>query len=657
VSARSADGALGEVASLYGVQRRYRDGLGCMRTASDEAVTAVLAALGAELSDPQDAAAAAQARRREVWAQALDPVLVAWDGQPPVLDLRLPASAADGAAVGVVSSSQGEQLPFTVDLRRARIVRHSDVDGREHLECRVALPLPALPDGEHALELSAGGTEGRARLLSAPRACFIPAADRLLGVFLPLYALHSEWSLGIGDLGDLRRLAGFAAGHGATLVGTTPLCAGFNEGPGTPSPYLPVSRLAWNELSADLAASRDLAASTEARRLLSEPGVRDAARAMTAEPLVDYARAAALRRPILSALAASVEGRRSDALAAFLAERPEVEAYARFRAGREGGGEVAVRDHAYAQWLVDEQLGALGETGAGLYLDLPLGVHPEGFDAQAEAGSFVPGLSTGAPPDGLFAGGQDWGFAPLHPDRVRSDAYRYPAACVRHHMRHADALRVDHVMGLHRTFVIPAGHPATDGVYLNGHPEELYAVLSLESARHGTLVVGEDLGTVRAAVREAMARHRVQRTIVAAFEIRPDPANALPAPPREAVASLNTHDLPPFAAYLEAAPAETVEALTSFLRARGLLSGRAPAAPEVAVACLAHLAGTDVRAVLVNLEDLWGETRPQNVPGTGDEEPNWRRWARLGLEGIVAGDETGPALDRLARARQARRSA
>src|SRR5207302_10405457 len=104
----------------------------------------------------------------------------------------------------------------------ARIVGHAEVDGQEHLECRVALPLPALPDGEHTLELSTGGTEGHARLLSAPRACFIPAADRLLGVFLPLYALRSEWSLGIGDLGDLRRLAEFAAGHGATLVGTTP---------------------------------------------------------------------------------------------------------------------------------------------------------------------------------------------------------------------------------------------------------------------------------------------------------------------------------------------------------------------------------------------------------------------------------------------------
>ncbi len=391
MSARSGDGALGEAASLYGVQRRYRDGLGRMRTASDEAVTAVLAALGAELSNPKDVAAAARVRRREVWAQTLDPVLVAWDGQPPVLDLRLPASAADGAAVGVVSSDDDRQLAFTVDLRRARIVRHAQVDGREHLECRVALPLPALPDGEHLLELTAGGTEGRAQLLSAPRACFIPAADRLLGVFLPLYALHSEWSLGIGDLGDLRRLGEFVAGHGATLVGTTPLCAGFNEGPETPSPYLPVSRLAWNELYADLAASPDLAASTEARRLLSEPGVRDAARAMTAEPLVDYARAAALRRPILSALAASVEGRRADALAAFLAERPEVEAYARFRAAREGGGDVAVRDHAYAQWLIDEQLGALAETGAGLYLDLPLGVHPEGFDAQARGGLLRPG--------------------------------------------------------------------------------------------------------------------------------------------------------------------------------------------------------------------------------------------------------------------------
>jgi 4-alpha-glucanotransferase len=651
------DAGLVELSSLYGVQRRYRDGLGRMREAPDEAVLAVLTALGADLRSPKDAGAAAQARRRHVWSQPLDPVLVAWDGEPPVLDLRLPAALADEPATGVVTSEGGEQLPFTIDLRRARVVRRAQVDGREHVECRVPLRLPALPDGRHALELEAGATAARALVVSAPRACFIPAADRLLGVFLPLYALHSEWSLGIGDLGDLRRLAEVAAGHGATLVGTTPLCAGFNDGPGVPSPYLPVSRLAWNELYADLAASPELASSTEGRRLLSEPSVRDAARAMTAEPLVDYPRAAALRRPILSALATSVEGRRAERLAAFLAERPEVAAYARFRAEREGGGEAAARDHAYAQWLIDEQLGGLAEAGAGLYLDLPLGVDPDGFDAHAEPGAFAPGLSTGAPPDRLFSGGQDWGFAPLHPDRVRADGYRYPAACVRHHMRHADALRIDHVMGLHRTFVIPAGHPAADGVYLNGHPEELYAMLALESARHGTLVVGEDLGTVPAAVREAMARHRVQRTFVAAFELRTDAAAALPAPPHESAASLNTHDLPPFAAFLDSLPGDSLEALTTFLRARGLLQGRAPAAADVAVASLAFLAGTDARAVIVNLEDLWGETQRQNLPGTGDEQPNWCRRARLGLEAITGSDEVGPALDRLARARQARRSA
>jgi 4-alpha-glucanotransferase len=121
------------------------------------------------------------------------------------------------------------------------------------------------------------------------------------------------------------------------------------------------------------------------------------------------------------------------------------------------------------------------------------------------------------------------------------------------------------------------------------------------------------------------------------------------------VASLNTHDLPPFAAYLETAPAETADALAAFLRAGGLLSGRDPAPPDLAVACLAYLAAGDARAVLVNLEDLWGETRPQNVPGTGDEEPNWRRRAAMSLEAITTGAEAGPALDRLARARQARK--
>ncbi|HYG64560.1 MAG TPA: 4-alpha-glucanotransferase, partial [Thermoanaerobaculia bacterium] len=54
---------------------------------------------------------------------------------------------------------------------------------------------------------------------------------------------------------------------------------------------------------------------------------------------------------------------------------------------------------------------------------------------------------------------------------------------------------------------------------------------------------------------------------------------------------------------------------------------------------LRHLASSPARMVLVNLEDLWGETRPQNVPGTSNERPNWRRKARLSFEEFSSRDD------------------
>jgi 4-alpha-glucanotransferase len=257
-------------------------------------------------------------------------------------------------------------------------------------------------------------------------------------------------------------------------------------------------------------------------------------------------------------------------------------------------------------------------------------------------------------------GGQNWGFPPLHPEAMRERGYRYFRACVQHHLAHAGVLRIDHVMSLHRLYWIPHGVDAREGVYVRYPTDELYAVLCLESHRHQATIVGEDLGTVPRSVRAAMARHGLRGMYVGQFELHPSRDEPLrPVAPRVA-ASLNTHDMYPFAAFwsgldvpdrerlgvLEPPMAEGERhrrnavrwALLDYLRGTGEVGADVHGEAEaraVLAALLRRLSASSAGVVLVNLEDLWLETEPQNVPGTWRERPNWRRKARLSLEEIM----------------------
>jgi 4-alpha-glucanotransferase len=280
---------------------------------------------------------------------------------------------------------------------------------------------------------------------------------------------------------------------------------------------------------------------------------------------------------------------------------------------------------------------------------MPVGVHPGGYDTWRFRELFVDAVSVGAPPDGFFQGGQDWGLAPLHPHRLREHGHAYPIACVRALCRHAATARVDHVMGLHRTFWVPHGLPATEGVYV-GYPfEELYAVLCIESRRHGTQLVGEDLGTVPGGVRRTMAAHGVLRTFALQTQVDSE-ADPFAHVPSEAMVGMNTHDMPTFAEFWERdedADAHR-EALAAALARRGHAVSDGP---EALTACLVELARSEARAVIVGLEDMWWEHEPQNVPGTSTEHPNWRRRARYGVEELDRVPGLRARLETISRAR------
>jgi 4-alpha-glucanotransferase len=381
----------------------------------------------------------------------------------------------------------------------------------------------------------------------------------------------------------------------------------------------------------------------------------------------------AILEPMAQTLFSGSTPRRAE-FDAFLAERPHLEAYARFRADAAGvsaddarySGEVEY--HLYAQWAAETQLAAAaaaGRPGAGLYLDLPVGVHPSGFDPVWEPEAFVAGVHGGAPPDRFQPGGQDWAFPPLNPRGLRSQEYRYLIALLRHAMRQADAVRIDHVMNLHRLYWIPEGADATDGVYVHYPDAEMRAVVSLEASRSGTAVVGEDLGTVPAPVRTGMQHDGMLRSWV--FQFESTPKDPLPFPPGLGVASWGTHDLATFAGYWDELDIDERED-------RGDLDPREAAAerrerrdwrralcqrlsvptddPRAALnGCLDHLASSPATMVLVDLEDLWLERVPHNRPGTGTGYGNWERRSALSLDEMFADPRVQAALAHVDRRR------
>jgi 4-alpha-glucanotransferase len=383
---------------------------------------------------------------------------------------------------------------------------------------------------------------------------------------------------------------------------------------------------------------------------------------------VDYKKISLAKRRILEILARSffngTNAQRQQDYNRFIKDNPEVREYARFRAhtDRERRGwhdwKYSLSDsdldgehyHLYVQWLIQSQLRQVASHSdtidCFLYLDLPLGLHWNSFDTWKYPQLFVRGMSGGAPPDPVFTTGQNWSFQPLHPQAIREDGYRYVIAYIRNHFRFARLLRIDHVMGLHRLYWIPEGLTGERGIYVRYPAEEMYAILSLESHRAGAGVVGENLGVVPAEVNRSMATHDVRQLYVAQYETAVGSGGgALRNPPAGSVASLNTHDMFPFRAFIEGKDIDKRLQL-GFITAKEALRERRERrqvrkvfqktfGKDVLEGCIRFLERSKASIVLHNLEDLWGETRPQNIPSTTSEHANWRRRMRYSMERLL----------------------
>jgi 4-alpha-glucanotransferase len=688
------------LASLRPGERKQRS--------SPDAVLAVLKALGVPIDDADDARDAMRAVEQQRWQRTLEPIIVHWQGEQSSAMLRLTDKQRSQPVDAELMCEDGERLRWAFKSDDLAETRRHVVEGACYVHSRFALP-EDLPAGYHTLTVRIGNDQHTAKLIVAPPRATSIRDRNAWGAFIPLYALRSGRDWGVGDLTDLRLLLDWMKRHGGSVISTLPLLATYLDRPCDPSPYQPVSRLFFHELYLDVAAlireSTDPLRS-ELHQIIASDEFSSRLHELRARSHVDYRSALAMKRRVLEPLAESAfaDSAMRAVIDREIAADPYLAEYARFRAVVERHGEQwqrwpdalhrrirddALRDddagksaieyHIYVQHQFRRQLGSFAGpahgSGCGVYLDLPVGVHRQGYDAWRFADCFVHGASCGAPPDELFVGGQDWGFAPLHPERSRLQGHEWFIETVRRHLRFAGLLRIDHVMWLHRMYWVPSGFAATEGVYVrNPNPEELYAILAIESHRHDSAIVGENLGTVPDIVNRTMRRRGIYPLVVGQFALNADADEPLPGVPDGAVASINTHDTPTFAGYwlerdidqriemglLEPEASENERRWRAQLRGSVLkyIRGRDPEFnaddPGLIASRLVELLGAGQAAVvLATLEDCWGEDRPQNIPGTTSEH-NWSRRAIVTLEQMFEHPTVLDTLSRLDRARRLR---
>jgi (1->4)-alpha-D-glucan 1-alpha-D-glucosylmutase len=517
----------------------------------------------------------------------------------------------------------------------------------------------------------------------------------------------------------MRAMVEWAGGHGAAIVGVSPLHALFPHDPAHRSPYSPSSRRFFNVLHIAIESIPELNECAEARDVIADPAFQGRLSALRDAELIDYPGVAALKYSVLEILYRHFCRNHQDKASAYADEfhaflqqagedlerfalyqalqahfreqdtglwgwpvwpeafrhqdSPEVRAFAEAHRERVGW-------FLWLQWHAERQIAAAGRRsfelglGIGLYFDLAVGVDKGGAETWTHPDLYALDARIGCPPDDFGPLGQDWGLPPWIPARLRAAAYAPFSALLRANMRHAGALRIDHVMSLMRLYWIPPGMHGNEGAYVAYPLRDLLGVLALESQRNRCAVVGEDLGTVPGEVRGALHDLGVLSYRLFYFE-RDGDGDFLPPEsfPAQALVAAATHDLPPLSGFWLGRDIDTRAALNLYpdmarqqaqstardsdrRRLLAMLSREDLCPDEISIdptptpantppalirAIYRHLARTPCQIALVQVEDMLGVTVQANVPGTIDEHPNWRRRLPLRIEAWPDSAEVG----------------
>jgi 4-alpha-glucanotransferase len=699
---------LDALCAASGIATAYHDIWGNYHQPETEVKLALLNAIGLTVNDDAEIQHALTQKQIDDWHRIVPTVLVSRENEFPIcLTLTLEAANLDKAIRWTLNQESGEihHGDLILDASQAREERH--IDGA--LLKRFEVTLPCSPDRgyHHLIIATADGNKTETSLIIAPQNCYQPEAlnqnRRLWGISLQLYALRSSRNWGIGDFADLHTVIDMLVPLGVNIIGLNPLHALFSHLPEQASPYSPTSRDFLNPIYLNIEAIDEFEDCEEIQQLVADNQFQTRLAALRGTNLVDYAGVWSAKLEALQMLYRNFRQKhfennsiRAKSFHQFQAEKgSELQNFSLFEALQahfyqqdvsatnwvswpeifHDPNSTAVKLWAdsnideiefyqYLQWNMELQLAEVQKHCArlgmtiGIYRDLAVGVTRHSEQTWNAQQLYVLDSSIGVPPDDFNLQGQDWSLPPLKPQSLINEAYDPFINTLRANMRHAGAIRIDHVMGLMRLFWIPPNCQPKSGSYVAYPFADLLGILALESQRNQCMVIGEDLGTVPDEFRAALQTNNLISYRILYFEKNWQQGN-FNSPqdyPRQAVTSVGSHDLPTLSGFWQESDLDLSENLGLFpspqhrdrqrssraqdkieivaaLRRENLIpveksdhrSAVNFSSSELIVPIHRYLARSKAALMLVQLEDLFSQSEQINMPGTVERHPNWRR--------------------------------
>jgi len=723
-----------------GIGSNYIDAWGKPAIIQRETQQELLKSMGYQLDDENILAQQLEAQASDYWLRPLAPVLVLRIGAKLTVNMRTSISNAAKLHTFKFVLESGKSIIYKFTPVDAHLLAAREIEGLEWQEYLIELPLNVQKDiyaeknkalGYHELQLLMGRKiMSKSNLIIAPLRCFIPKdirqGKKIWGLSVQLYCLRSQRNWGIGDFTDLSRLVNESAVLGADFIGLNPIHALYPVNPNICSPYGPSSRRWLNYLYIDVTII-DGFTSNAVQSWMQENNIEHKLIELREVDFVDYAGVADIKHTVLSLIFTeykkqflSKKSPQNEAFKAFIKTGGKsLHTLATFEAlqntlkkeGKEHWGwpafeqqyssadspEVAqfakqekklVEFYLFLQWVAADQFATASEAAIkagmeiGLYRDLAVGVSEGGAEIWGNKELYCTDVSIGAPPDVLGPLGQKWGLPPMIPSVMQEQQYQPIIDLFSSNMAGSGALRIDHVMALLRLWWVHKENNATKGAYVNYPVDDLLAILALESVRHKSMVIGEDLGTVPDAIREKLEANGIYSYRLFFFEQAHDGGFYSPSHyPVQSMSTLTTHDMPTLSGYWHCddlaqgkelgiyPDAEMLKTLydTRHENKQHILDslhghGAIPHSISLDVhhvgmtqalnfGMQTHMAAGTSALLSLQLEDWLQMDKPVNIPGTFSEYPNWRRKLSHDLEDIF----TKPEIRVLAEQLNARR--
>jgi 4-alpha-glucanotransferase len=730
IEPQSYEELINELSEMCGVLPEYWDIFGKKHIASLDTKKAVLRAMRLKIDSVEDLINEINKRKWKQWKNFIEPVYIKSNNDQPIaISVYIPVKDGEETKLTISCSIKDEQNKKTYHIltespvsvaeqQRIDGIRYVKVDisdtkqrdtGYYRITVECKHPENIFADGNNAIQKTS-------RLIITPDVCYIPSElleGRTWGLSVNLYAIRSDRNWGIGDLTDLKKIVRWIAGLNSGFVGINPLHAIPNTKPFGISPYAPVSRLYKNFIYLDMQNIPECKESEDIKMILHSGDFKKELDELKKDHFINYEKVALLKEHILekafelfyakhyikntsrcSDFKKYISGHDAtlDSFALFSAlwnymkETKNIYTWQKWPEQYHNPSSTAIQEfrklhkkkilfYKYIQWLIDSQLKEVSDEAGhlkmpiGLYYDLAIGSIAGGNDNWCYQDVFSFDVDVGSPPDDFSPKGQNWGFPPIIPEKLRESGYELFIQTIRNNMKYGGAIRIDHALGLFRLFWVPRGMSPKDGVYISYPSEDLLRIIALESFMNKTIVIAEDLGTVGENVRNMLKRFNMLSYRLFYFERNyPDPSFTPPEKyPSMALCAITTHDLPTIYGYWEGQDFKMKKQLNMYsddtllekqlnererdkelifssLKSLSILPSDYSSelksiphmTPELCKAIYQYLALTPCKLLLVSMDDILGTMNQQNMPGTLDEHPNWIQKTPLSLEEVIS---------------------